>query len=267
MDNLDELLNQPSTWRAVERQQKTALKHITSGFSVLDAALPGGGWPLGALTEIQHEQTGIGELSLLMPALARLSRQGQWIALIAPPYLPDAPALSSHGVDLSRLLLIRLGNSTNALRAVEQILRSDTCAAVLAWPRRADASSLRRLQLAAAAGRSLGLVFRPPASDANPSPATLRLHLEHRAGRVLVKLLKRQGGCAGQELIVDLPYSDCLLKNSAPSVGPVAALTQCLISPPRPRPRRDSRAARLRNDSNRRAAPLTHRTARWGDRH
>ncbi|MDN5850905.1 MAG: translesion DNA synthesis-associated protein ImuA, partial [Nitrococcus sp.] len=138
MDNLNELLNEPGIWRAGERQRETGLEHVTSGFPALDAALPGGGWPRGALTEILHEHAGIGELSLLMPALARLSQRDQWIALIAPPYLPYAPALADHGVNLSRLLLIHPGNTTNALWAVEQTLRSGTCAAVLVWPRRVD---------------------------------------------------------------------------------------------------------------------------------
>ena len=92
------------------------------------------------------------------------------------------PALAGHGVDLSRLLLIRPGNATDALWTVEQTLRSGTCAAVLAWPRRADAKSLRRLQLAAKAGRRLWLVFRAHAR-AKSSPAALRLHLEHRQAK------------------------------------------------------------------------------------
>lgn len=218
----DLLRAQPGVWRAGERQRETGLAHVASGFPELDAELPGGGWPLGALTEILHDQTGIGELRLLMPALARLSHEGRWIALIAPPYLPYAPALAGHGVNLSRLLLIHPGNGTDALWAVEQALRSGTCGAVLAWPRRVDANSLRRLQLAAEAGRTLGLIFRRHADGARPSPAALRLQLDHGAGDARVRLLKCRGGHRGKELAVDLSRVDCS-KSGAPPTEPVVA--------------------------------------------
>lgn len=235
MDNLDDLLNRPGLWRAGERQRQTGLEHVTSGFPALDAALPGSGWPLGALTEVLHDQAGIGELSLFMPALARLSRRGQWLALIAPPYLPYAPALSGHGVDLSRLLLIHPGTATDALWTVEQVLRSGTCAAVLAWPRRADARSLRRLQLAAGVGRSLGLLFRPQASSTRPSPAALRLGLKQHEGRALIKLLKCRGARAGQELLVNLSLDGPPGQNPAPRTGP--AVTDLALRPATAPPR------------------------------
>ncbi|MGD8429386.1 MAG: translesion DNA synthesis-associated protein ImuA [Ectothiorhodospiraceae bacterium] len=205
MDNaLNELLRHPGIWRAGARQQQTGLEHLPSGFPELDDALPGRGWPVGALTEILHGHSGIGELRLLMPALARLSRQGKWIALIAPPYIPYAPALAGYGLDLSRVLLIHPGNRTDALWAVEQALRAGTCGAVLAWPSRVDDSSLRRLQLAAEAGRTLGLIFRRQGKAAGVSPAAVRLQLEHRDGSAVVNLLKCRGGGTKREIIVDL---------------------------------------------------------------
>ena len=38
-----------------------------SRFAALDAQLPGGGWPLGMLTELIARDPGIGELRLLIP--------------------------------------------------------------------------------------------------------------------------------------------------------------------------------------------------------
>ena len=64
----------------------------------LDGQLPGGGWPDSGLVELLPNESGIGELRLLMPALAKLSREARWIAWIAPPYLPYAPALASAGI-------------------------------------------------------------------------------------------------------------------------------------------------------------------------
>lgn len=199
MENaLDQLLAQPGIWRAGERRPQTAAtgdRHTPTGCAELDAALPGGGLPAGALTEVLHERHGIGELRLFMPALARLSRQGRWIALIAPPYVPYAPALAAQGIDLSRVLLVHPSSRRDSLWSVEQALRAGTCAAVLAWPRHCDGRSLRRLQLAAEAGDSLGLLFRPAAAAAERSPAVLRLQLAPAAdGRLGVTLLKCRGG-------------------------------------------------------------------------
>ena len=66
---------------------------LVSGFDELDRRLPRGGWPLGALIELLSVAQGIGELGLFLPALSRLAHSGRYIAWIAPPYLPYAPAL------------------------------------------------------------------------------------------------------------------------------------------------------------------------------
>ena len=50
---------------------------IPTGFAELDAALPLGGWPPAALTELLLPAWGLGELQWLLPTLARLSRSGR----------------------------------------------------------------------------------------------------------------------------------------------------------------------------------------------
>ena len=72
--SLDKLLENPRIWRGRNQTQRQA--GLASGYAELDRHLPGGGWPPAALTEILTEQYGIGELRLLMPALARLSTEG-----------------------------------------------------------------------------------------------------------------------------------------------------------------------------------------------
>lgn len=190
-------LNELRPRRPVRRASESFSRElgVESGFAELDALLPGGGWPQSALTEILFSQHGVGEMSLLLPALARLSQGERWIALIAPPYVPYAPALARAGVNPSRLLLVHPKNAQDRLWAVEQTLRAGTCAAVLAWPTTVDHKDLRRLQLAAEAGSSWGVLFRPePIAEAS-SPAALRLRvaLSH-AQQVNVSILKRAGG-------------------------------------------------------------------------
>lgn len=61
----------PALWRA--SQMGGGRRVVTpSGFAVLDAQLPGQGWPHGELTELLLAQPGIGELRLLAPALAAI---------------------------------------------------------------------------------------------------------------------------------------------------------------------------------------------------
>lgn len=191
---LDSLLNQAQVWRGTEAGQSLPAG-VPSGFAALDEVLPGGGWPQGALTEIISDHQGAGELSMLMPTLARLSREGRWLAWIAPPHIPYAPALSAYGVDLSKVLVVRPRGETDTLWALEQALRSGTCGAVLAWPRIADERSLRRLQLAAEAGNTLGVLFRSGWAATQSSPAALRVRIEPvPGGSVDLRVLKRRGG-------------------------------------------------------------------------
>jgi hypothetical protein len=165
-----------------------------SGFAALDAVLPGGGWPVGAITELMPAVSGIGELSVLLPALACLTRAGRYLALIAPPYLPYPPALLRHGVQLERLLLVRTADPTAALWAAEQLLRCPAFGAVLAWPTEIDERRVRRLQLAAEAGGNCGLLYRPAAATQLSSPAALRLRLQAVGDGLRIEIQKARGG-------------------------------------------------------------------------
>lgn len=177
---------------------------ITSGYPELDAELPGGGWPRGNLTEILVDRSGIGEMSLLLPALARLSGEGGLLALVAPPWLPHAPAWAAAGVAPERLLVIRPGKQ--AAWCVEQLLKSGGFAGLLAWPESGiDARGLRRLQVAAEGQAVFAVLWRPTAVAATPSPAPLRLALDAAADGLAVRILKRRGRPASRLLAIDIP--------------------------------------------------------------
>lgn len=198
---LAQVLQHPQVWRANRRVSAPA-QTIATGFTALDREL-GGGWPRGALTEMLFPAPGSGELRLLMPALAQLSREQNWLAWIAPPYIPYAPALAAHGIDLARVMVVQPRDDAQALWAVEQALRSGTCAAVLAWVKRSDDRSLRRLQLAAEAGNSWGIVFRAQHSVVQTSPVPLRLKLEPTPTGAVVQILKRRGGWPGGRVALE----------------------------------------------------------------
>ena len=183
-----------------------------TGFKALDAYLPGGGWPVAALTEIMVERHGIGELSLLMPAMARLSEAslsdeaGRWIFWISPPFIPYAPALVSHGVDLDRILLVHAPMARSAsLWAMEQALRAKSCVAVLAWARQAEHTALRRLQLAAEQSRCWAILFRSIDALKERSPAALRLKLAKTDTGIRIEVLKCRGARPG---VVHIRHED-----------------------------------------------------------
>ena len=86
------ILEHPAIWRG---RSAARLETLPSGFAALDEALPGGGWPRSGLIEILIARFGSGELSLLLPALAALTRSAsaRWCVWVAPPLMPFAPAL------------------------------------------------------------------------------------------------------------------------------------------------------------------------------
>jgi len=170
---LGEMLAARTVWRA---GQGVALRRDgeTSGHAALDAVLPDGGWPRRALTELLLPADGIGEIALLLPTLARLTRAGERVVLVAPPYLPYAPSWQAGGIDLAWLEVIE-AEPKQALWAFEQCLRSGACAAVLGWPQTGDARALRRLQVAADSGDCCAFALRDRRHAVNASPAALRL--------------------------------------------------------------------------------------------
>jgi cell division inhibitor SulA/protein ImuA len=149
------------------------------------------------------DETGLGEVQLFLPALVACQRSTQdsgeapWLVWIAPPHEPYAPALAQQGIELGRLLVVRPGTATEALWAAEQALSSGVCAAVLLWLKGTDDRWLRRLKLAAEAGGSLGVLFRPARHRFESSPANLRLSLSRGSLGARVDLLKVQGGRPG----------------------------------------------------------------------
>jgi hypothetical protein len=185
------LLENPRVWRA--RSQPRASQGLSSGYEQFDRHLP------GALTEILIEQYGIGELQLLMPALASLCAEESgaepgWIAWVAPPFQPYPPALQKWGINLSRMLIVRPRNDSEVLWSAEQALSSGTCAAVLLWPQALDDQASRRLQLAAEKGDSWAIAFRPLAARVEPSAAALRIELSADHPGTRLAILKSRGG-------------------------------------------------------------------------
>ena len=198
--SLATLLEHPALWRGEECAR---LAHAEpSGFAALDRCLPGGGWPQGALTELVLLTAGSGELTLLMPACARLTRAGRSLVFVSPPYIPYAPALAAAGLDLKHLLLLKTRSRSDSLWALEQALGAPSCGAALAWIENIDDRSLRRLQLACERSGACGFLFM--AQNKTSSTAALRLELSPADdGLLAVRILKRRGGLLAAPVILD----------------------------------------------------------------
>jgi hypothetical protein len=197
-------------WRADDLSPSGWAGIVSSGIPALDAELPGGGWPQGALTELLIDVPGRGELSLLMPALARATQTGRpcvWTlpceqtpnasAAMGDIPLPYAPALAAAGIDLERAVFVQPATPRESLWALEQSLRMPHLGALIGWlpigHADADFRALRRLHLLASRHQALVFALRTPKAAVAPSPAALRLQLTCRDGRLDATLLKRRG--------------------------------------------------------------------------
>ncbi|HET9653308.1 MAG TPA: translesion DNA synthesis-associated protein ImuA [Usitatibacter sp.] len=205
-----ELAKLPGIWRGGELENVTLPVHPT-GHGALDAQLPGGGWPAGTLSEVLHEGIGIGEVSFLAGALARAAEGERMIAWINAPCLPYAPALAQRGIPLERCLVVRPANREDALWAAEQSLKSGACGAVLLWiaegARHDDYAWLRRLQMAAEAGRAMAIFFRPSSAERLSTPAHLRVLVSREQGRLKIRIPKRRGPPLEAPVTLDVGFA------------------------------------------------------------
>ncbi len=196
---------------------------LPTGHASLDRLLADGGWPPAGLIELLLAQPGSGELGLLLPLLARLSRlpgQGAapaaespafmeaevgWLVWIDPPLLPFAPTLQRAGVALSQLLVVQ-PKPAELLWATQQAARASCSRAVLCWSRQPlRYPELRKLQVAASDGAQPLFLFRTPRVADQPSPAVLRLQLQPQPAGLAVEILKQRGGRHGERCLLPWP--------------------------------------------------------------
>ena len=241
---VEELARLPGVWRGGELDGAPHAVAPT-GHEALDRELPGGGWPVGTLSEVLHDGIGIGEVAFLCGALARACEGGRLLAWIGPPYLPYAPALAAAGIALERCLVVEPAHREDALWAAEQALRSGACGASLLWlasalPQGSSARSddyawLRRLQMAAHAGRAMAVLYRSSAAQALSTPAHLRVVAEASAGGLALRIPKRRGPPRIEPIRIQLA--------ARPSIGQVEAQETAAqpslvpVALPRPLPR------------------------------
>ncbi|MBV8037291.1 translesion DNA synthesis-associated protein ImuA [Roseateles sp.] len=205
---LDDARLQGRLWRGSSLGQAVD-PTLPSGFAALDAELPGGGWPLQAVTELLLPQPGVLEWRLLAPALGGWWAEPQRPAagpvrqraaapslrrllLVNPPHAPHLPGLQALGLPPSALVWVAATTPTEALWAAEQAIKSRV--AVLAWLPEARPEQIRRLQVSALGSDAPTFLIRPERAGQQSSAAPLRLAVQPGEGwQLAVHLLKRRG--------------------------------------------------------------------------
>ncbi len=196
----------------VEESQSTPLIPVAPGiatsFAVLDAFLPWHGWPVGAMTEIMADTVGCGELSLLLPAMARLNLEKRPILCIGAPHALFAPALNHAGIDPSRITQINPSCSAKSskenLWSAEQALKTGLPGMVALWspPHMSYApETLRRLHLATLGRETMLIHFRGASCMSQPSPAWLRFGFAADDTHIRLQVLKCRGRLLTRPLI------------------------------------------------------------------
>ncbi|MGB7756443.1 MAG: translesion DNA synthesis-associated protein ImuA [Salinisphaera sp.] len=184
----------------VHRASRAAVpRTCSSGWPWLDDLLPGGGYPLAAVTEFLVESSGQGELSLLLAALKpRLDAHADSrLVFVEPPYRLNAPALDGAGIDRSRVPVIRCRDTAERIWSIEQLAAAGGFVAFVLWDSNLDTSALRRLQLASEKAGGPVFVYRDLACAQHRSPAALRLAIRSGNGRQTIEVLKCRGPAGG----------------------------------------------------------------------
>ena len=200
----------PALWLG-HQLGRSGVQTVASGFSALDAELPGNGWPKRVLSELLLPHLGVGEIRLLAPCLAAAQRAGRLVMAFDPPADLSARALAHLGIDVAQLLVVstraKVIAGSDSLWALEQALKSGHVGVVLAWlPPRLRVERLRRLQLAAHNHDGAAFVLRELAAAGRPTASPLRLSLHADGADLLrVRILKRRGPPLEKPLQLALP--------------------------------------------------------------
>lgn len=167
---------------------------MSTGFAELDAVLPGGGWPGGLLTEILVSQFSIVEFRLLAPVLAALTQAKRTVVLVGPSMAPHPPGLRHDGVDERHLVWVDVDVPRDRLWATEQLVKSGSCGAIVAWLPLVRAEQIRRLQVLANHCKGPVFLCRPETAARDSSAAPLRLMVRVETDWLIhVEVLKRRG--------------------------------------------------------------------------
>jgi cell division inhibitor SulA len=180
------------------RTSRYASRVIPTGISVLDDMLPDGGWPRAGVVEVAASTDGPDAIDLFLPALARMTRQGRRLALVAPEFAARQRVFSDEAINPDRVLQVNSHPGRSDLWTVESLLQSGDFGVVIAWSGCHTELMDKRLQKAAMQGKVLCIVFRPRCRRCAASVISIRLGVDvDEAGRVVYLVNGKGDSVAG----------------------------------------------------------------------
>jgi len=186
---------------------------VRSGCAPLDRLLPGRGFRRGTIVQWLADGGGSGAETLALAMAAEASRDGGALVVLDRRREFYPPAAARLNVELQNLIVVYTNHRADHDWALDQALRCQGVAAVLAWPDRLDGRTYRRLQLAAEQGGGLGLLVRPAEARHEPSwadvcllvePRPLGESLESCRRRSRITLLHGRGTSNGRSVEVEI---------------------------------------------------------------
>jgi hypothetical protein len=220
------------------RPQAYSASIIPTGSPALDSLLPQGGYARGSLVEWLSETDGSGAATLALVAAREAHAEGGAVVIVDRTGMFYPPAAAAWRLDLASTIIVHPTSDKDEQWALDQALRCEHAAAVLAWPRRLDGRTFRRLQLAAESSGAIGLFVRPITAQREPSWADIRIAVAPRASpaggwQLCVRLLRCRGrfGKKEGEVLVEIDERTgeihaARARHLAPPLAPPAAMQQ-----------------------------------------
>jgi len=195
-------LVEAAIWRGTELGSAVT-SVLTTGWPALDAELPGGGWPMRAVSEVLAAQPYALEWRLLSPTLRRVATAGGQMVAIGPARHPHLPGLLHEGMVERQFIWIQAEAPSERLWVTEQLIKSNSAGAIVAWLPQARQEQIRRLQVCAQGCDGPVFLCRPEAARHEASAAPLRVHASVSLDWELrINVFKRRGAVHDGQIVL-----------------------------------------------------------------
>jgi len=214
--------------RALESGERSTRPGIPILHPGLADVFPQRRMPAGSLVECLSSSEGAGVWTVALLLGQQACNTGRTLVIADDRGCFYPPAACRLGVDWKRTLLIRLLKTDACFSAMRESLACPAIGAAVGRFDRLDATSYRRLQLAAETGGGVGLLILPAAALRQPSFAAVRLLVSPIASagprrRLRVEAVRMRGERSGQSALLEFDHETGDVRVSAPMASAEAA--------------------------------------------
>jgi protein ImuA len=207
-----------------------------TGLVAMDDLAPSGGLRCAAIHELLFESQSSPKSLAMLLACSAQTAMGGVIVWSDPRRELNPIALSSTGIDIQRLILLRPRNAEQEISALAECLRCKGVGATVANLNRLSSIEARRLQLAAEHGGGVGIFLRSMVSGSvsNYAAATrwhVRPALESEDFQSwIIELIHGHGGRIGESVLLEVDRETNLVRASSVLANRPTAQTQSRAS-------------------------------------